>query len=166
MASTGVGTAPHLAGELFNMMASVKLFHIPYRSNFIPDLVGGQVQVSFPGVLSIAGYVTNGQLRALGVTGAKRSAAYSDIPAIGEFVSGYEMTTWYGIGAPKDTPVAIVDKINAAVAAAIADPDTKARLDKLGFETQSMTPAEFAGLIAAETEKWRKVVKFAGIKLD
>lgn len=166
MASTGVGTAPHLAGELFNMMAGVKLFHIPYRSNFVPDLIGGQVQVSFPGVLTVAGYVTDGQLRALGVTGAKRSTAYPDIPAIGEFVSGYEMTTWYGIAAPKDTPLSIVDKINDAVAAAIVAPDTKARLAKLDFETKQMTPAEFAKLVADETGKWEKVAKFAGIKLD
>ena len=166
MASTGVGTAPHLSGELFNMMAGVKLFHIPYRSNFMPDLIGGQVQVSFPGVLSVAGYITDGKIRALGVTGAKRSGAYPDLPAIGEFVPGYEANSWYGIGAPKDTPVEIVDKINAAVAAAVEDSGTKANLSKLGFETKQMTPAEFAKLVADETEKWEKVVKFAGLKLD
>jgi tripartite-type tricarboxylate transporter receptor subunit TctC len=166
MASTGVGTAPDLAGELFNMMAGVKLVNVPYRTNFMQDLVGGQVQVSFPGVLTVAGYITDGKLRTLGVTGAKRSAAYPDIPAIGEFVPGYEVTSWYGIGAPKDTPLAIVDKINAAVAAAIAAPDTKARLAKLGFETRQMKPAEFGRLIADETKKWEKVVNFSGVKMD
>jgi len=165
-ASTGVGTAPDLAGELFNMMAGLKLVSVPYRTNFMSDLIGGQVQVSFPGVLTVAGYIADGQLRALGVTGAERSAAYPDIPAITEFVPGYEVTSWYGIGAPRDTPAAIVDKINAAVAAAVVDPDTKARLDKLGFETKPMTPTEFAKLIVAETEKWEKVVKFAGNKMD
>jgi tripartite-type tricarboxylate transporter receptor subunit TctC len=166
MASIGVGTAADLGGELFNMMAGVKLVNVSYSTNFMPDLVSGQVQVSFPGVLAVAGFIADGKLRALGVSSAKRLAAYPNIPAIAEFVPGYEATTWYGIGAPKGTPPAIIDKLNTAVAAAIADPDTKARLAKLGFETKQMKPAEFGKLISDETEKWGKVVKFAGIKVE
>lgn len=166
MGSIGLGTAADLGGELFNMMAGVKLVNVSYSTNFMPDLVSGQVQVSFPGVLAVAGFIADGKLRALGVSSAKRMPAYPNIPAIAEFLPGYEAITWYGIGAPKGTPAAIIDKLNAGVAAAISDPDTKAHLAKLGFDTKQMTPAQFGKLIADETEKWGKVVKFAGIKMD
>ena len=131
-----------------------------------PDLVSGQVQVAFPGVLAVAGLIKEGKLRALGVSSARRLAAYPNVPAIAEFVPGYEATTWYGLGAPSGTSGAIVAKLNHAVAAAIANPATKARLAKLGFETKPMTPANFRKLLAVETEKWGEVVEFAHIKVE
>jgi tripartite-type tricarboxylate transporter receptor subunit TctC len=166
MASAGVGTAPHLFGELFNMMAGVKLTHVPYRGNFIPDLLGGQVQVAFGGISVFEPHFRSGKLLGLGVTSAKRSPALPNIPAIGEDVPGYEAIGWYGIGAPKGTSADIVATLNGKTDAAIAKADVKARLGALGFDTEPMAPAAFGALLAAETDKWAKVIKFAGIKAD
>ena len=164
MASSGIGTAPHLVGELFKMMTGVDLIHVPYRSSAMPDLLAGQVQVTFTGLGSAIEYIRTGKLRALGVTTAARVEALPEIPAIGEFVTGYEASGWNGIIAPKNTPDEIVKNLNSAINAVVADPKIKSHLISLGVVPMSMTPSEFGKLIANETEKWAKVVKFAGIK--
>jgi tripartite-type tricarboxylate transporter receptor subunit TctC len=164
MASSGIGTAPHLVGELFKMMTGVDLVHVPYRTSSMPDLLAGQVQVTFAGLGSAIEYIRTGKLRALGVTTAARVEALPEIPAIGEFVTGYEASGWNGIIAPKNTPDEIVKKLNSAINAVVADPKIKTHLISLGVVPMSMTPSEFGKLIANETEKWAKVVKFAGIK--
>jgi tripartite-type tricarboxylate transporter receptor subunit TctC len=165
MSSPGIGSVNHAAGELFSMMAGVDLVHVPYRGlQYLTDLVGGQVQVTFNPLPSSLGFVKDGKLRALAVTAAKRQEAFPDIPTVGEFVPGYEATAWFGIGAPKNTPVAIVEKLNTEINAILSDPKNKARLTELGGETFSGSPDAFGKVIASETEKWGKVVKFAGIK--
>ena len=164
MASSGIGTAPHLVGELFKMMTGVDLVHVPYRTSSMPDLLAGQVQVTFTGLGSAIEYIRTGKLRALGVTTAARVEALPEIPAIGESVTGYEASGWNGIIAPKNTPDEIVKKLNSAINAVVADPKIKTHLISLGVVPMSMTPSEFGKLIANETEKWAKVVKFAGIK--
>ena len=164
MASSGIGTAPHLVGELLKMMTGVDLVHVPYRTSSMPDLLAGQVQVTFTGLGSAIEYIRTGKLRALGVTTAARVEALPEIPAIGEFVTGYEAIGWNGISAPKNTPDEIVKKLNSAINAVVADPKIKTHLISLGVVPMSMTPSEFGNLIANETEKWAKVVKFAGIK--
>jgi tripartite-type tricarboxylate transporter receptor subunit TctC len=164
MASPGIGTAPHLVGELFKMMAGVDLVHVPYRGSYMPDLLAGQVQLSFAAVAPSIGYIRSEKLRALGVTSAKRLKAVPDIPTIGEFVPGYEGSGWFGVGAPKGTPAAIVDKLNGEINAIIADPKMQARLIDLGIPPTAMTPAGFRTFIADETAKWAKVIKFAGLK--
>ena len=164
MGSAGIGTAPHLFGELFKMMTGIDLVHVPYRSNYLPDLLGGQVQVLFTAIPATIEYIRTGKLRALGVTNATRLEMLSDIPAIGEFVPGYEASGWNGIGAPKSTPTKIIEKLNNEINAVVADPNIKARLVGLGVAPMSMTPAEFGKLIADHTDKWAKVIKFAGIK--
>lgn len=168
MASSGTGGGGHLAGELFKMLTGVNLVHVPYRGNgpALTALLGGQVDVLFPTLASSIAYIKSGQLRALAVTGATRSQAMPELPTLEEFVSGYEMTAWYGVGAPKGTPAEIVDKLYKEIDAGLADPNMKARFADLGDEPMPMTPAEFGKLIAEETEKWGKVVKFAGIKLE
>jgi len=168
MASEGSGAAGHMAGELFKKMAGVELLHVPYRgaAPALTDLMGGQVQVMFPTMPASIQYVRVGKLRALAVTSATRSEALPDIPSVGEFVPGYDATTWYGLAAPKNTPAEIVDKLNKEIKAALADPKLRARLAELGAEPLAMSPAEFATFIADETEKWGKVVKFAGIKAE
>jgi tripartite-type tricarboxylate transporter receptor subunit TctC len=168
MASDGNGASGHVAGELFKMMAGVALLHVPYRgaAPALTDLMGAQVQVMFPTMPASIQYVRAGKLRALGVTTATRSEALPDVPAVAEFVPGYEASTWYGVGAPKNTPVEIVEKLNKEINAALADPKLKARLADIGAEPMSMTPAEFAKFVFEETEKWGKVVKFAGIKTE
>ena len=168
MASEGSGAAGHMAGELFKKMAGVELLHVPYRgaAPALTDLMGGQVQVMFPTMPASIQYVRVGKLRALAVTSATRSEALPDIPSVGEFVPGYDATTWYGLAAPKNTPAEIVDKLNKEIKAALADPKLRARLADLGAEPLAMSPAEFATFIADETEKWGKVVKFAGIKAE
>jgi len=165
MATGGTGGAAHMAGELFRMMAGIDLLPVPYRgaAPALTDLLAGQVQLMFPTMPSAIEYVRAGNLRALAVT-ASRSDALPDIPAVKEFVPGYEATTWYGIGAPKKTPAEIVERLNKEINAAITDPKLKARFADLGAEPLSMTSGEFAQFIAEETEKWGKVVKFAGIK--
>ncbi len=164
MASPGTGTAPHLAGELFKMMAGIDMVHVPYRSNFIPDLLGGQVQVAFIAVAPVLGNIRSGKLQALAMTSAARLETLPDVPAIKEFVPGYEGSGWLGIGAPKNTPVEIVERLNKEINAVIATSDIKARLIELGAEPAAETPAQFGNLIADATDKWAKVIKFADIK--
>jgi tripartite-type tricarboxylate transporter receptor subunit TctC len=165
-ASFGYGTAPNMAAELFKMMAGVDLVHVPYRTNYLPDLISGQVQVAFnPIALSIA-QVKAGKLRALAVTGTARSDALPDVPTVAEFVPGYEAYIWHGIGAPKDTPADIVGKLNATINDVLADPNVNARFAELGGSAIGGSPADFAKLIAAEIQKWGKVVQAANIKPD
>jgi tripartite-type tricarboxylate transporter receptor subunit TctC len=166
MSSPGNGSINHVSGELFKMMAGVDLVHVPYRSSQFPDLLSGQVQVTFNPLPSSLEFIRAGKLRALAVTSAARSDALPDIPTVAEFVPGYEATAWFGIGAPKNTPTEIVDKLNTTINAGLADPQFKARLKDLGGEPTPMTPAEFGKLIADETEKWAKVVKFSGARAD
>jgi len=166
MASPGTGSHPHVVGELFKRMTSVDLVHIPYRGSYYPDLLSGQVQVAFSPMPSSTGYIQAGTLRALAVTSATRSADLPNIPTVSEFVPGYEALGWYGLGAPKDTPPAIIEKLNHEINAALADPTIKARLVALGAEPMPMTPVEFGKFMSDEIEKWGKVVKFAGIRPD
>jgi tripartite-type tricarboxylate transporter receptor subunit TctC len=167
MASAGNGSPPHVAGELFKMMAGVNMQHVPYRSGgeALTALLGGQVQVTFESTSSSIEYVRTGKLRALAVTTSTRSEALPDIPTVGEFVPGYEASSWYGIGAPKNTPAEIVDRLNKEINAGLADPKIKARFADLGGMTLSGSPADFGKLIADETEKWGKVIRVANIKL-
>jgi tripartite-type tricarboxylate transporter receptor subunit TctC len=166
VASSGVGSPGHVSGELLKMMAGIEMVHVPYRSAglALTDLLAGQVQVGFPSLPSAIGYVRAGTLRALAVTTATRSQALPDVPSVGEFVPGYEASGWFGVGAPKATPAEIVEKLNKEVNAALHDPKMKARLADLGGEPLTGSPAELAKMIADETEKWAKVIKFAGIK--
>jgi tripartite-type tricarboxylate transporter receptor subunit TctC len=166
MASPGNGTPQHVSGELFKMMTGIKMTHVPYRGSApaLTDLIGGQVQVAFDTTTASIEYIKAGKLRALAVTTAMRSEALPDIPTVDDFVPGYEATGWYGVGAPKRTPAEIVEKLNKEINAALADPNVKARLDNLGATVVAGSPTEFAKFMAEETEKWAKVVKFAGIK--
>ncbi len=166
MASAGVGSPQHLAGELFGAMAGIKMLHVPYRGAppALTDLIGGQVHVYFGSTSGAISYVRSGQLRALAVTSAGRSEALPDTPAASEFVPGYEATTWYGFGAPKGTPAAVIDKLNAEVNAALADPIITSRMAELGGTSFPGSPADFAKLIADETERWGKAVKLSGVK--
>jgi tripartite-type tricarboxylate transporter receptor subunit TctC len=168
MASAGNGSSPHMAGELFKMMAGVNLVHVPYRGQgpALTDLIGGQVQVLFATTPGTTDYVKTGKLRALAVTTASRAAVLPDLPTVVDFLPGYEASQWYGIGAPKNTPGEIVDKLNKEINAALANPGMKARLADIGGEVLAGSPGEFGKLIADETEKWGRVVKFAGIKAD
>jgi tripartite-type tricarboxylate transporter receptor subunit TctC len=168
MASGGTGTGTHIAGELFKMMAGVDLVHVPYRGGgpALTDLLGGQMQVYFPTTVASIGYIRAGRLRALAVTAATRSDALPDIPTVGEFVPGYEASFPSGIGAPKNTPSEIIDKLNKEINAGLADPKMKAELADLGGTVLAGSPADFGKLIAEEIEKWAKVIKFAGIKAD
>jgi tripartite-type tricarboxylate transporter receptor subunit TctC len=166
MGSGGIGGPVHMTGELFNMMAGLKMQHVPYRGEApaLNDLIGGQVQVVFGSVPASIQYVRAGKLRALAVTTSTRSAVLPDLPTVAEFVPGYESSTWYGIGAPKSTPADVVDRLNVEINAALADPTLKARLADLGGTAIAGSPADFGELIAADTEKWGKVIKFASIK--
>jgi tripartite-type tricarboxylate transporter receptor subunit TctC len=166
MASAGYGSAPHMAGELFNMMAGVNMVHVPYRGQgpAVTDLLGGQVQVLFATTPGITDYIATEKLRALAVTTASHVEALPNLPLVADFVRGYEASQWYGMSAPKNTPAAIVDKLNREINAAIADPTMKARLAAIGGEPLPGSPAEFGKLIAEETEKWSKVVRAAGLK--
>jgi tripartite-type tricarboxylate transporter receptor subunit TctC len=168
MASVGIGSGTHIAGELFKMMTGINMLHVPYRGGgpALTDLLGGQMQVMFVTPVSSIEYIKTGRLRALAVTAATRSDALPDIPAVGEFVPGYEASVWFGVGAPKATPAEIVEKLNKEINAGLADPKTKARLADLGGTPLVGSPADFGKLIADETEKWGKVVKFLGIKAD
>ena len=165
MASGGIGSSPHVCGELLQIMTGIKLVHVPYRSNYMPDLLAGQVQVVFNPIAQALPLIRDGKLRALAVTPAKRSAALPHVPSIGEFVSGYDAFGWYGLGAPSKTPAEIVNKLSNAMTAALADPRSKARLADLGVEPMPLTSAGFAKFIADETDKWAKVIKSAGIKV-
>jgi tripartite-type tricarboxylate transporter receptor subunit TctC len=166
LASAGNGTSTHLFAELFKVMAGVDLLHVPYRGSFLPDLLGGQVQVVFGPISQLVELVQAGKLRALAVTTATRQAILPEIPTVAEFVPGYEASAWYGIGAPKNTPTEIIDRLNKEANAALADPKMMARLAEIGVIPRPMTPAEFGKLIADETEKWGKVVRAANIKPD
>ena len=167
-ASGGVGTSPHLSGELLKMMTGINLVYVPYRAaaSAYPDLMAGQVQMLFDNIPSSIGHIRTGKVRTLGVTGAKRVAAIPDVPTIGETVPGYEVSIWYGMAAPRGTPPEIVEKLNQAVNAVLADPKLQARLAELGGEPMPMTPAEFGKLVAEETEKWAKVIRAANIKAE
>jgi tripartite-type tricarboxylate transporter receptor subunit TctC len=160
----GNGSLSLMCGELFMMMAGVTMVHVPYRASFLPDLLGGQVQVAFGPISQLIADIRADKLRALAVTTATRSPALLDIPTMAEFVPGYEASGWYGIGAPKSTPAKIIDKLNNAVDAALAEPKVKAQLADMGAVPMPMTPAEFGKFVAAETEKWGKVVRAANIK--
>jgi tripartite-type tricarboxylate transporter receptor subunit TctC len=163
-ASPGVGSTPHLMGELFKMMTGVDLVHVPYRASFVPDLLAGQVQAAFTPISLTIGPIREGKLRALAVTTAARLDLLPDTPALGESVTGYEASGWQGIGVPKNTPSEIVERLSKEINAVFADPLAKARLVSLGFEPMPMTPAEFGKFIADETEKWARVIKAANIK--
>jgi tripartite-type tricarboxylate transporter receptor subunit TctC len=168
MASGGTGSSNHLSGELFKMMTGVRMVHVPYRGGApaLADLVGGQVQVLFIAVPSSIEYIKAGRLRALAVTTATRSQALPELPALGEIVPGYEESNWWGLGAPRATPAAIVETLNREVNAALADTTIKARLAELGGTPLAGTPADFGHLIAAATEKLARVVKFANMRPD
>jgi len=163
MASGGNGTSPHIFGELFQIMTGVNLIHVPYRGVYISDLLAGQVHVVFNPIAQSLELIRTGKLRALAVTTAKRLAALPDIPAVGEFVPGYEAAGWYGLGAPTGTPAEIINKLNAAMNDALAGANAKARFAELGVEARPATPAEFGKFILDETDKWAKVIKVAGI---
>jgi tripartite-type tricarboxylate transporter receptor subunit TctC len=167
-ASAGVGTASHLAGELFKVMTGVNMIHVPYRGNgpAVTDLLGGQVHVLFADLASSIEQVRAGTLRALAVTTTTRSAALPDIPTVSDVVPGYEASSWFGVAAPKNTPTEIVDKLNTEINAALADPKMKARLADIGAMLLTGSPADFGKLAADETEKWAKVVKFSGAKAE
>jgi tripartite-type tricarboxylate transporter receptor subunit TctC len=167
-ASSGNGTSVHMSGELFKAMTGINIVHVPYRgsSAAFPDLMTGKVHVMFDNLPGSIEFVRSGQLRALGVTTAKRSDALPDVPAIGQIVPGYEASVWYGIAAPKGTPPEAIETLNKAMAVALADPKMKARLAELGGIPMPMSPDEFGKLVADETEKWAKVVKFAGISVE
>jgi tripartite-type tricarboxylate transporter receptor subunit TctC len=166
MASAGNGSTTHLSGELFKMMTGVNMLHVPYRGAppALTDLIAGQVQVYFSNLPGSIEYIRAGKLRALAVTTATRSEALPDVPAVGDFVPGYESSAWLGLGVPRNTPVEIVDKLNKEVNAGLADPKLKARLVDVGGAVLAGSPGDFGKLIADETEKWGKVVKFAGLK--
>jgi tripartite-type tricarboxylate transporter receptor subunit TctC len=166
MASAGVGSFSHVSGALFKMMADVDLLHVPYRANFMPDLLAGQTQVAFTTITFSIPYIRTGKLRALAVTSARRSATLPELPTIGDFVPGYEAIGWYGVCVPGKTAGEIVDKLNNEVNAGLADAKLNARLADVGVEPTPMTPAEFGKLIAEDTEKWGKVIRATGIKGD
>jgi tripartite-type tricarboxylate transporter receptor subunit TctC len=168
MASSGNGTSVHVSGELFKMMAGIDMLHVPYRgaAPALTDLMGGQVQVLFDNLPSSIEYIRAGRLRALAVTTATRSAALPDVPTVADTVPGYEASAWFGLGAPKGTPAEVIGKLNQAVNAGLADPKLKARLEDLGGMMLAGGAADFGKIIAAETEKWAKVVKFSGARPD
>jgi len=166
MSSPGVGSANHVLGELFQMMTGTKLVHVPYKGSQFPDLLSGQVQVTFNPLPSSIAFIKEGKLRALGVTSAERQAVLPDVPTIGETVPGFAGTAWFGIGVPKGTPKEIVDKLNATINAGLADAKLKGKLEELGGVPMVVTPDAFGKFIADETEKWGKVVKFANLKVE
>ncbi len=168
MATAGNGTVPHVAGELFKFMTGVDLIRVGYRGGgpALIDLIAGQVQVMFEPTLSTLPYIKAGKLRALAVSSSTRSPALPDIPTVGEFVPGYEATAWFGIGAPKNTPTEIVETLDREINAGLANSKMQQRIADLGGVTMPMSAAEFAKFISDETEKWAKVIKFAGIKVE
>jgi tripartite-type tricarboxylate transporter receptor subunit TctC len=168
MASPGSGTGPHMASELFKLMAGVSMVHVPYRGSgpMLTDLLGGQVQFAFDGIASSIEHIRGGKLRVLGVATATRSEALPGVPVVGDFVPGYEASGWQGVGAPRNTPAEIVEKLNSEIKAGLADPTIKARLADLGNIPLALSPSEFGKLLADETEKWGKVVKAMGLKPD
>jgi tripartite-type tricarboxylate transporter receptor subunit TctC len=163
-ASFGSGTAPNMAAELFKMMTGVNLVHVPYKSSYMPDLLSGQVQLTFTPIPLTISYIRSGQMRALAVTSATPSDALPGIPPLAEFVPGYEANIWHGIAAPKNTPPDIVSTLNKEINAVITDPAMKAKFANLGAEPMPMTAVEFQKFIADQIDKWGKVVKFAAMK--
>jgi tripartite-type tricarboxylate transporter receptor subunit TctC len=168
MASSGNGSTIHVSGELFKMMTGVNMVHVPYRGGApaLTDMISGQVQVMFDNVPTSIEFIRAGKLRALAVTTATRSEVLPDLPTVADFVPGYEASAWYGVGVPKGTPDDIIDKLNKEINAILADPKAKARLADLGASLLAGSPADFGKLVADETEKWGKVVKFSGAKPD
>jgi tripartite-type tricarboxylate transporter receptor subunit TctC len=168
MASSGNGSTIHVSGELFKMMTGITMVHVPYRGGApaLTDMVGGQVQVMFDNVPTSIEFIKAGKLRPLAVTTATRSEVLPELPTVADFVPGYEASAWYGIGAPKGTPDEIIDKLNKEINAILADAKTKTRFGELGASLLAGSPAAFGKLVAEETEKWAKVVKFAGAKPD
>jgi tripartite-type tricarboxylate transporter receptor subunit TctC len=166
MASAGTGSAPHMAGELFNFMAGVNMVHVPYRGQgpALSDLLGGQVQVYFATTPGTSDFVRTGKLRALAVTTPTRAEVFAELPRAGDFVRGYEASQWYGMAAPKNTPVEVVDKLNSEINAALSDNRMRAKFAEIGGEPLPGSPPDFGKLIVEETEKWGKVVKFTGLK--
>ena len=168
MASGGNGTSNHVSGELFKMMAGIDMLHVPYRgaAPALVDVLSGVCQVNFPAMPASIEYIKAGRLRALGVSTAMRSEALPGIPAVGEFLPGYESSSWWGVGAPKNTPVEIIEKLNREINAGLADPGMRAKLDPLGGTLIAGSPDDFRKLIVSETEKWAPVVRFSGAKPD
>jgi len=166
MGSAGIGTPPHAFGELFKMLAGVDMVHVPYKGSYVPDLLSGQVQVVFAPIPTVIAHIKSGKLRALAVTATKHSEALPDTPTIAEFVRGYDASGYFGFGAPSRTPKDIIDKLNTEIKAIVVDPPIKEKLVSLGIEPMQLTSAEYGKLIVAETEKWTKVVKTAGMKAD
>jgi tripartite-type tricarboxylate transporter receptor subunit TctC len=164
MASPGVGTTAHLCYVLLKMMTGVDLVHVPYRASYIPDLIGGQVQVAFSTVAPALSYIQAGKLRALAVTSATRVDTLPDVPSLGEFLSGYEAVAWQGVVAPKGTLIEIIDTLNSDINVAVAEAKIKAQLLSLGLLPLSMTPAKFGKLITDDAEKWAKVIRAANLK--
>jgi tripartite-type tricarboxylate transporter receptor subunit TctC len=168
MASAGTGSAPHMAGELFNVMAGVSMIHVPYRGQgpALSDLLGGQVQALFATTPGTVDYIRTGKLRGLAITTAARAEVLPELPPVGDFVPGYDASQWYGLGAPRNTSADIINRLNREINAALADPAMKVRFADLGGEPLTGSPAEFGRFITAETEKWAKVVKFAGLRAE
>ena len=166
MATAGIGSPVHLAGELYVLMTEVELVPVHYRTSYVPDMLAGQVQVVFSPIPTTIQQVRAGKFRALAVTSATRSQALPELPTIGEFVPGYEVSTWNGLVAPKNTPSEIIDKIYKEIDAALADPEIMAQFAEVGSVPKSMTPADFGKFIAEDTEKWRKVIQAAKIRVD
>jgi tripartite-type tricarboxylate transporter receptor subunit TctC len=168
MASSGNGSTIHMSGELFKMTTGINMVHVPYRGGApaLTDLIAGQVHVMFDNIPTSAEHVRSGRLRGLAVTGAARSHVLPDLPTVADFLPGYEASAWYGLGAPRNTPAAVIDRLNDAVNAILADPTSQGRFAELGASLLPGSPADFGKLLADETEKWGKVVKFAGAKPD
>lgn len=164
-ASAGYGTVNNICGELFNMMVGVKLVHVPYRGSYVPDLISGQVQMCFAPIPAVIEFIKSGQLRAIAVTSATRTDALPGIPALAEFVPGYDAIVWHGMGAPKGTSAEIIDKLNGTINAMLADPKIKEQFVTLGGSPFGGSPAEFRSFLVRETQKWAKVIKAANIKL-
>ena len=166
MASSGNGSLSHMCGALFMTMAGVDMVHVPYRASFMPDLLAGQVQVVFAPISQVIEYIRDGKLRGLAVTTEARQEALPDMPAVGEFVNGYEASGWYGIGAPAGTSAEIIEVLYRGISAALTDPAMKAHLADVGAVPMPLGPAAFGKFLAAETEKWGNVIRAANIKLD
>jgi tripartite-type tricarboxylate transporter receptor subunit TctC len=164
MASAGVGSGSHISGELMQMMAGIKLTHVPYRANYVPDLLGGQIMLAVSPLPQVLDFIRQGKLRGLGVTTPTRSQMLPDVPAIGEVVKGYDASGWFGIVAPKGTPADISARLNTEISAGVSDPDTKKRLVGVGAEPRAMSSADFDKFMTGEIEKFGKVIKFADIK--
>jgi len=168
MASSGNGSTIHMSGELFKMLTGINMVHVPYRGGApaLTDLIAGQVHVMFDNIPTSAEHIKAGKLRGLAVTSAARSDVLPDLPTVADVLPGYEASAWYGLGAPKGTPAEFIDKVNTSMNAVLADPKSQARFADLGASLLPGSPAEFGKLVADETEKWGKVVKFAGVKPD